>query len=1361
MKKLLLLPLLCVLSIAKAQTYDSLEYATGTKSAQQQLMSYPLPRYKPGHTMNRNFIWFGLNYFSGAQQSGVTNQQMIATAKTNAVEFYNNWNYYFMVNDNIGSYSSAANYADTNNILSAALTAVAKRNPSYKTSAICFWAQIGGNVNNENLSSAHYIKNASGQYLDLNGATTSNKYWSPVAPSASIIADGQKQKTAFQNLTTALGRPLDILNENGEVIPLIDLNGGAVNNDPSISSDKASSGYSSINDYRSYKYTYQTKLYRDQFTGVAPSTIFTHYALDGQIDYRPLWNFAKTINSPINGRYYPTGDFYPRWPNNWKAWAGAWHGLGWFADCKYYEMLRGDSLMSPFVSAGWNIDETQNMRPAQYLATLKILSGWGSEFFYSGYFSLSAPWPNSQNWGWQTVMPVYAQAIASRYEEYLKNGILLNGDVPRYFLSSTTLSPNNPKYLFYTGDTRQLVTVRQLKGTSKYVITTAQMVDANTVGNAPMSSYGKFKLGADSLWVEFRRQGSVYIYDATSATDRVFYQLDGWHQYEHPERWSSDFNIEAELFDNQPGTAAIKTERPNGTATGDYRNFTAYVTNTTTSPVTLDYNFTPRSTATYSFWVRVRSRSGQSGSISVSLNGQDPKTIGCVTSTAWTWLSFDACSGQPIRFQNLTAQQSKILRLILSNANVEIDKILLTTNSALNLNSSQAACGTSVATVNTSGATTFCQGGSVTLTAQSGTSYAWSNGQTTQSITVNATGSYSVSVNTGSGCAAVSNPVAVTVTSVPTATVTASGPLNICQGQNLTLSTSGGTAYAWNTGASTASINVTSSGTYSVTVTGNGGCTATSTPVTVSVTSAPSTTISASGATSFCQGGSVTLTAPSGYNYAWSNGSTARSISVTSGGNYTCTVSTTGGCSATSSAVAVTVNQNPAATITANGPVSFCQGGNVTLTANGGSTYQWSNGQTGNTLTVNASGNYSVVATNQYGCTGSSTASSVVVNPLPTASITASGNTNLTTGQSVTLTATGGSNYLWQPGGQTTASITVNTAGNYSAIVSSAAGCTAQSNAITVTLSSAPSQVDIPTSAATFCQGASMTITATGGANYMWIPGGQTTGSITVSQPGMYKVYSRDAQGHILSSDSIVVTMNPTPMAPSISITYVPNTAFQLTAFEPSAVQYNWSTGSNAGSISVAQAQNVTVTATNAFGCTSGTTGMAVSSITPANCTKPTMLTTYNISDTTAILQWNPALTAERFNIRHWISGSSNVTVSQVAGNVSSLRIKNLQPGTVYNWTVEAVCASGNNLSATASFNTLASPLYCGSTPQHLRTDNVDIRKATLKWYNTTADSFTVKYREAGAATFSYMTVAGVLNATGTELGNLKRSTTT
>lgn len=1360
MKKLLLLPLLCVLSFAKAQT-DPMEYATGTRSAQQQLQSYPLPRYKPGHNLNRNFIWFGLNYFSGSMQSGVTNQQMIQTAKVNAVEFHNNWNYYFMVNENIGSYSSPSFYADTVNVLSAALTAVAKRNPTFKTSAICFWAQIGGNVTNDNLSSAHYIKNSSGTLLDLNGNTTTTKYWSPVAPNASIVADGQKQKTNFQNLINALGRPLDIMNENGEVLPLISLNGGAVNNDPSILADKNASGYSSINDYRGYKYAYQTKLYRDQFKSVSPTTAFTHYGLDGQIDYRPLWSFARDINSPINGRYYPTGDYYPRWPSNWKAWAGAWHGLGWFADCKYWEMQRGDSLMSPFVSAGWNIDETQNMRPAQYLATLKILSGWGSEFFYTGYFSLSAPWPNSMNWGWQTVMPVYAQAITSRYEEYLKNGILLNGDVPRYFLSSTTLTPNNPKYLFYTGDNRQLVTVRQLRGSNKYVITTAQMVDNNNIGNAPMVSYGKFKLGSDSLWVEFRRQGSVYIYDASNPNDRVFYQLDGWHQYEHPERWSADFNIEAELFDNNNSGAAIKTERPQGAAAGDYRNYTSYVTFASGTPPALEYNFTPRTATNYYLWVRVRSKNATGGSISVSLNGANAKTLGCITSTSWQWVSLDACTGQAISFTGLNAQQNRTLRLLLSNSNVEVDKILLSTNASLNLNANQAACGATIATVTPSGSTTFCQGGSVTLTAQSGSSYTWSNGATTQAITVTTGGNYSVTVNNPSGCAGISAPVAVTVNNNPAATISTSGSTTICQGQSVTLTASSGSTYRWSNGATTASINVSNAGNYNVTVTNAGGCSSSSTPVTVNVTAAPSTTISTSGPTTFCQGNSVTLSAPTGFTYVWSNGSTSRTINVTTGGSYSVTVSATGGCSAVSTPVNVTVNSNPSATATANGATTFCQGGSVTLVAGGGSTYAWSNGQVGSSITVNASGNYSVTATNQNGCTATSSAIAVTASSNPSPAITANGNTNLITGQTVTLTATGGSSYVWQPGGQTSSSITVGTAGTYSVIATNAAGCTGTSNNITVNMTTSTTPVDVTSIGSTeICQGANVVLRASNGSNYLWAPGGQTTSSISVNTGGTYYVYSRDAQGTVLSSDSITVTVNPKPMNPSIAITYIPNAAHQLTAYEPSAIRYNWSNGVTGSSVSIATAQTLTVSATNAFGCTSGTTSMATTGVNPRTCVTPNMLTVYNTSDTTTMLGWNPAITGERYVIRYWASGSSTINMRELPGTASTLRINNLQPGTLYFWNVELMCQSGINTSSNSSFRTLATPLYCGSTPQHLRTENIAVTKATVRWYNTTADNFSIRFREAGSANYQYVNVNGAMGATGTELNNLKRNTT-
>ena len=1428
MKKLLLLPLLFALSMANAQTYDPLEYATGNLNAQQQLLSYPLPRFQPGHTMNRNFIWFGIEYFSGQQQTGVSNQQMIANAKVNVTEFYKNWNYYFLVNSNIGSYSTPANYADTSNVLSAALTFIAKRNPSYKTSAISFWPQIGGNIGKTTLTDNHYIRNNAGQYLGTNGSVGTSKIWSPMAPAASIIADGLKQKGFLQNLVTALGRPLTILNENGEAIPLVSKNGVALTTDPAINTDYVSSGLS-VNDYRGNKYAYQTKLYRDQFMSASPGTIFTHYALDGQTDYRPVWNQAKTINTQINGKYYPTGDFYPRWPNNWKAWAGAWHGLGWFADCKYYELQNGDDLMSPFISAGWNIDETVNVRPSQYLAMLKILSNWGSEFFYAGYFSLAAPYPDSKNWGWQTVMPVYAQAVTSRYESILKNSSLLTGDVPRYFLSSTTLQPNNPKYLFYTGNTNQLVSVRKLNGSEKYVITAAQMVDANTINNAPMSTYGKFKLGNDSLNIEFRRQGSVYIYDATVPSAKAFYQLDSWHQYEHPERWSKDFQFDAEVFDNNNTIAKIKTEVPSGTAAGDYRSYTSFISFTAT-PTAVEYNFTPRTSQNYYVWVRARSKNATGGAISVNVAGQTSKSIGCITNTAWTWYSLDACSGQAIAYANLSNQEYA-LSILATNSNIEIDKILLSTNSSLNLNPSQAACGTSVANVNISGATNFCQGGSVTLTAAAGNSYTWSNGQTTQAITVSQSGSYFVAVNNGTGCASVSTAIQVTVNTAPTANISSTST-TICQGQSTTLTASSGSTYLWSNGATSQTIQVNSAGSYSVVVTGSTGCSANSSPVNITMTNSANSTVTPSGATTFCQGGNVILSAATGYTYNWSNGSTSRQITVSTSGNYSVVVSSNGACSATSQIIPVTVNANPNASISANGNTTFCQGGSVNLSASGGSSYTWSSGQTGTGINVNSTGTYSAVATGSNGCTATSNNINVTVAANPNANVTASGNTSFCQGGSVNLTATGGSSYvwsngqtgtgitanstgtysvvatgsngctatsnninvtvaatpatsvtvngstvlnagqttnlvasgggsyLWQPGGQTTSSITVNSAGSYTVTVTNGSGCTSTSTAVNIAMNTV-SPVAITTSGATeFCVGGNLQLTATGGSSYMWAPSGQTSATITVNQAGTYFVYSRNSSGMVTSKDSITVKVLPTPMNPWISITYFPNTAFQLNAFEPSAVTYNWSTGSTTSSVNLTTAQLVSVTATNAFGCTSGATSLQSQNVLSSTCTRPNMLTAYYLSDTTAMLGWNPSITAEKFILRYWSNGTGTVLTKELAGNVSTCRINNLQPGINYFWTIESVCASGVKVSMISNFKTLGTPFFCGSVPQHLNTSNISTSRATATWYNTTADSIIVKYRPVGGNTYQYRKHSGISNPTSANMTNLIPNTT-
>ncbi|HMC70624.1 MAG TPA: hypothetical protein VKJ07_15820, partial [Mycobacteriales bacterium] len=333
------------------------------------------------------------------------------------------------------------------------------------------------------------------------------------------------------------------------------------------------------------------------------------------------------------------------------------------------------------------------------------------------------------------------------------------------------------------------------------------------------------------------------------------------------------------------------------------------------------------------------------------------------------------------------------------------------------------------ATITASGPTTFCAGGSVTLTASAASAYLWSNGATTQAITVTAGGSYSVTVTNANGCSATSAPTVITVNPNPTAAITAGGPTTFCAGGSVTLTASGGSSYLWSTGAMTESIAATVSGSYSVTVTNANGCSATSSPAVVTVNPLPAATITASGPTTFCSGGNVMLTASSGASYLWSTGATTASIVANSSGNYNVTVTNASGCSTTSQAVAVTVNALPDATITA--PSSVCastSGDNAQVTSVSGGTYAWT--IAGGTITSGA-GTYQitfkpsgsspvtlgVTVTNANGCAASSTRI-VDVHSVPRPAITPSGATSFC--NSGVLTAPAGyASYSWKrDGGQ-------------------------------------------------------------------------------------------------------------------------------------------------------------------------------------------------------------------------------------------------------------------------------------------------------------------------------------------------------
>ena len=155
-----------------------------------------------------------------------------------------------------------------------------------------------------------------------------------------------------------------------------------------------------------------------------------------------------------------------------------------------------------------------------------------------------------------------------------------------------------------------------------------------------------------------------------------------------------------------------------------------------------------------------------------------------------------------------------------------------------------------------------CQGDTVTLTANLGTSYLWSNGMTSQSIHVIASGIYSVTVTSAGGCNLVSAPANVVVKPRPVASVSAAGSTTFCPGGNVQLNGSGGASYHWNTGSTSSSIIAGSAGDYWVTATSN-GCSDVSDSIHVAVYTAPPTpTIMQSNDTLYAN--------PSvGYTYQW------------------------------------------------------------------------------------------------------------------------------------------------------------------------------------------------------------------------------------------------------------------------------------------------------------------------------------------------------------------------------------------------------------------------------------------------------------------------------------------------------------
>ncbi|MBX2978714.1 MAG: gliding motility-associated C-terminal domain-containing protein [Flavobacteriales bacterium] len=468
----------------------------------------------------------------------------------------------------------------------------------------------------------------------------------------------------------------------------------------------------------------------------------------------------------------------------------------------------------------------------------------------------------------------------------------------------------------------------------------------------------------------------------------------------------------------------------------------------------------------------------------------------------------------------------------------------------------------------------ICQGDVVDFDVTlPGATYLWNTGALSPTLSVNATGTYTVTVSVGA-CSA-SDVVDVQVVNAPNVDL---GPdLLLCTGESTVLDASvPGATYLWNTGATTATLNVDAEGTYSVTVTLASGCNA-SDAVNVSYQTPVSVDLGPD--LSICNGDMAFLDATTpGATYLWNTGATSASINVTTAGTYSVAVDQNG-CIVTDE-LELTVLPTPAFDL---GPdVTLCLGDELLLDAtSAGATYLWNTGATSATLLVSTSGTYSVTAT-LNSCTATD---AITVTVLSADAVDLGPDITLCAGeQQVLNAAVPGATYVWSTGA-TTAAITVANAGTYWAEVTQS-GCSA-SDTVVVSVND-PGSINLGADL-NLCEGESATLDATlAGATYLWNTG-STNASIPVSTSGTYSVVATVGQCSV--SDDVLVIVTPLPAIDlGGNVSLCPGESATFSALTMGAT-YLWHDGSTLATYSTSTPGPVSVTVTlNGCSATSNAT---------------------------------------------------------------------------------------------------------------------------------------------------------------------------
>jgi gliding motility-associated-like protein len=488
--------------------------------------------------------------------------------------------------------------------------------------------------------------------------------------------------------------------------------------------------------------------------------------------------------------------------------------------------------------------------------------------------------------------------------------------------------------------------------------------------------------------------------------------------------------------------------------------------------------------------------------------------------------------------------------------------------------------------------------------------------QMTGSLTGLCPGVYNVVVTDATGCTAtvgftVNEPAPI----IPA--VTQVSPVSCVGGSNgcAMVSASGGVSpytYQWNNANMSTTPNICglSVGPITVSVTDNNGCVVSGS---INITALPPIVLNITKVDVKCKGGnsgSATVAATGGngtYTYQWSAGATPTQSTTTGliAGGVSVTVTDGNGCQAFGS---ITINQ-PATNVlaTASQTVISCYSENksvATVQPTGGTgpySYAWSpGGQTTQTISNIAIGQYTVTVSDAGGCTATSQVNVVqweAFNML--ISVTPPSCNGSMDGQmNVVVLAGGDGNYTYQWSSGQTSDIITNLAGGitYTVTVTDSQGCTGTMSRL---LASPAPIVLTMTPTATKCAGTSDGLASVsniaGGSSpftYQWGPAAnnQTSATATNLAAGTYLVTVTDSKGCTASGTTNV--SEPMPITSNFikvdneCFGYENGTAEVVVTGGVPAFSYNWSNGATNSKITGLAADNYYLTITDANGCT-------------------------------------------------------------------------------------------------------------------------------------------------------------------------------